>query len=107
MDIIVIDPSTRHVGISSMLQTSATPSLRKSSISRSIKTTLNLVGYRGPKTKLSIMSGNRMYVAPLDTCTFILDNKGRGWEDWSENSGQEFKQALRERVERVPASVEL
>ena len=103
MNTIIIDPTTGHVGTTSMLQTSFTPGLHISSIGRAIKRTLKLESYTGPKTTRSTIGGKKIFTAPFETCEFILDNINgcSGWNEWRENSGQEFKQALRKRVEKV------
>lgn len=102
MDSIVIDPATGHIATTSMLQTPSTPGLHISSIGRAIKRTLKLESYKGPKTVRSTIGGKRVFTAPLETCEFIIDNiNGGGWDEWRKNSGQEFKKALRERVQSV------
>ena len=102
MNSIVVDPETGRIGTTSMLQTPSTPALHISSIRRAVTRTLNLESYTGPGTARSTIRGKSVFTAPLETCEFILDNvNGDGWEEWRENSGQEFKQALRERVGRV------
>ena len=106
MENIIIDASTGHIGTSSMLLASLTPKLHPNSINRAINRTLE--GYDGPKPQMVTIEGQRMFSAPIETCDFILDNmkdKKGEWDTWRQRSGQEFKNALRERVNGVLAAL--
>lgn len=56
----------------------------------------------GPKLSSRLINGFEMSVTMLELCYELLEKMtGHKWRLWRDESGQSFKQALRERVERV------
>ncbi len=104
MDNIVVDSSSGDVGVSSMIQC-ANPEAHPGSILRSVHGVLKDVTSVPAMTKRSINQKSTV-VAALDTCNYILDNlPGRKWASWRQESGESFKSALAEHVERVRAGI--
>lgn len=104
MDNIVVDSSSGDVGVSSMIQC-ANPEAHPGSILRSVHGVLKDVTSVPAMTKRSINQKSTV-VAPLATCNYILDNlPGKKWASWRQESGESFKSALAEHVERVRAGI--
>ncbi|CAB1119054.1 unnamed protein product [Ectocarpus sp. CCAP 1310/34] len=99
---IVIDASSGDVAVKSMIK-NIMPNLNESGI---LKTVHRVLGdYNGPKMSTRLMNGRLACAATLELCFEILDKMtGPLWRKWRENSGNAFKKALRERVERVRSS---
>ncbi|CAN0489552.1 unnamed protein product, partial [Ectocarpus sp. 8 AP-2014] len=101
---IVIDARSGHVGVKSMIK-NIMPGLSDNGI---LKTVHRVLGdYNGPKMSTRLMNGRLACAATLQLCFEILDKMtGPPWSKWRENSGNVFKKALRERVERVRSSTQ-
>lgn len=104
MDNVVVDPSSGDVGVSSMIQC-ANPEAHPGSILRSVNGVLKDVTSVPAMTKRSINQKSTV-VADLATCIYILDNlPGRKWASWRQESGEEFKRSLAERVEQARVGI--
>ncbi|CAN0552620.1 unnamed protein product, partial [Ectocarpus sp. 12 AP-2014] len=99
---IVIDARSGDVAVKSMIK-NIMPNLSDSGI---LKTVHRVLGdYNGPKMSTRLMNGRLACAATLELSFEILDKMtGPSWSKWRENSGNAFKKALRERVERVRSS---
>lgn len=83
----------------------ANPEAHPGSILRSVNGVLKDVTSVPAMTKKSINQKSTV-VAELSTCTYILDNlPGKKWAAWRQESGEEFKRSLAERVEQVRAGI--
>ncbi|CAM9208873.1 unnamed protein product [Ectocarpus sp. 8 AP-2014] len=100
---IVIDASSGDVAVKSMIK-NIMPNLSESGI---LKTVHRVLGdYNGPKMSTRLMNGRLACAATLELCYEILDKmSGDPWRKWREESGNAFKEALRERVESVRSSI--
>lgn len=101
---IVIDARSGDVAVKSMIK-NIMPNLSDGGI---LKTVHRVLGdYNGPKMSTRLMNGRLACAATLDLSFEILDRMtGPSWSKWRENSGNAFKKALRERVEKGRSSTQ-
>ncbi len=99
---IVVDPYTGDIGVKTLVK-SAQPHVNDASVLRGVNRMLARTHV--PKLAKRLINGRNTCVAPLEVCFHILDHmKGPKWDAWRAESGPNFKEALREYVERVCAS---
>ncbi|CAM9491265.1 unnamed protein product, partial [Ectocarpus sp. 12 AP-2014] len=104
MNDITIDATTGDVAVKTMIRY-IMPDLDENGILKSVPRVLE--SYDGPKISTRLINGRSMSVATLGLCYDILEKmRGPRWRTWREESGQSFKQALGERVERARSSVQ-
>lgn len=76
------------------------PNLHDAGVLKKMRRILEESG--GPKLSSRLINGFKMSVTTLELCYELLEKMtGHKWRLWRDESGQSFKQALRERVERV------
>ena len=105
MDNIVIDASTGDVVVKTMIK-HIMPGMHDSSVLKAVHRALK--DYAGPKMSSRLIHGRNTSVANLGLCYDILDKMtGHNWTMWRQQSGQAFKQALRERVQQARSPVQM
>ena len=105
MDNIVIDASTGDVVVKTMIK-QIMPGMHDSSVLKAVHRALK--DYAGPKMSSRLINGRITSVANIGLCYDILDKMtGHKWDLWRQQSGQAFKQALRERVLRARSPVQM
>ncbi|CAM9986773.1 unnamed protein product, partial [Ectocarpus sp. 6 AP-2014] len=104
MENLIVDASTGHVRVVSMM-TTARPALNPKGVLTSVKGILD--DYSGPNVSKRQVKGRITSVVPSEVCEYILDNiSGQGWDTWRVASGDVFKHSLRNHVERVCSSLQ-
>lgn len=102
MNDIAIDATTGDVAVKTMIKHNM-PDLNENGILESVHRVLE--GDDGPKISTRLINGRIMSVATLRLWYDIIEEtSGPKWRTWRLESGQSFKQALCERVERVRSS---
>ncbi|CAM9517127.1 unnamed protein product, partial [Sphacelaria rigidula] len=104
MNNITIDAATGDIVVKTLIK-HIMPKLHDSSILKAVHR--NLEGSLGPKMEKRLINGRLISIGSLELCYELLDKmKGPLWDAWRAESGQEFKQALCERVQQAHSSVQ-